>query len=91
MKSILQDKKECFVTGVTEGLHKHHCMNGPLRKKSEQYGLYIWLTPEWHNMSNHGIHFDQEFDLRVKKYAQKKFEELYGHELWMKEFHKNYL
>ena len=91
MKSILQDKKECFVTGVTEGLHKHHVMNGPLRSKSEKFGLYIYLTPAYHNMSNKGIHFDQEFDLRVKRYAQRKFEELYSHELWMKEFHKNYL
>ena len=91
MKSILQENKECFVTGRTEGLHKHHVMNGPLRRKSEEYGLYIWLTPEWHNMSSKGIHFDQEFDLRVKRYAQKKFEEVYSHDKWMQEFHKNYV
>lgn len=91
MKSILQDKKECFVTGRTEGLHKHHVMNGPLREKSEKFGLYIWLVPELHNMSSKGIHFDQEFDLRVKRYAQKIFEEKYSHNLWMEVFHKNYL
>ena len=91
MKSILQKNKECFITGRTDRLHKHHVMNGPLRGKSEKYGLYIWLVPELHNMSSKGIHYDQTFDLRVKMHAQKVFEEKYGHELWMKEFHKNYL
>lgn len=89
--SILQSKKECYVTHRTEGLHKHHVMGGPFRAKSERYGLYIWLIPEYHNMSNHGIHFDPEFNLAVKKEAQMAFEEKYSHELWMKEFHKNYL
>lgn len=91
MKSILQDKKECFVTGRTEGLHKHHVFEGTAnRRKSEKYGLYIWLIPELHNMSSKGIHFDKNFDKRVKIYAQDKFIELYGKELWMKEFHRNY-
>ena len=91
MKSILQKNKECFVTGRTEGLHKHHVFGGPNRPKSEKYGLFIYLIPELHNMSSKGIHFDKIFDLRVKMYAQKIFEEKYSHELWMKEFHKNYL
>lgn len=92
MDSILQDKKECFVTGRTDNLHCHHVFEGTAnRRKSEKYGLKIWLIPELHNMSSKGIHFDKIFDLRVKMYAQKVFEEKYSHELWMKEFHKNYL
>ena len=91
MKSILQDKKECFVTGRTEGLHLHHVFEGSAnRKKSDKWGLTIWLIPEYHNMSNKGIHFDYNFDLRVKKYAQKKFIERYGYDKWMEEFHKDY-
>jgi hypothetical protein len=30
-------------------------------------------------------------DLELKKFGQRKFEEVYGHEMWMKEFHRNYL
>ena len=92
MKSILQDRKECFVTGRVGDLHKHHVFEGTAnRAKSEKWGLYIYLIPELHNLSDKGIHFDKEFDLRVKKYAQRRFEERFSHELWMEEFHRNYL
>lgn len=92
MKSILQSEKECFVTGRKEGLHKHHVFEGTAnRKKSEEWGLYIWLTPEFHNMSSKGIHFNKDFDMRVKQYAQKEFEKRWGHEKWMEEFHRNYI
>ena len=91
-KSILQENRECFVTGKTTGLHKHHVFEGTAnRRKSEKWGLFIYLTPEYHNTSNKGIHYDKEFELRVKRYAQRRFEELYGHDKWMAEFHRNYL
>lgn len=92
MKSILQSKKECFVTGRTYNLHEHHVFEGTAnRRKSEKWGLKIWLIPELHNTTSKGIHFNNEFDDEVKRFAQQKFEELYGHEKWMKEFKKNYL
>lgn len=92
MKSILQDKRECLITGRTDNLHEHHVFEGTAnRKKSEKWGLKIYLSPEYHNMSSKGIHFDKEFDIHVKRMAQAKFEMLYGHDLWMKEFHKDYL
>jgi len=75
MKSILQDEKECFICGKPYGLHKHHIFGGPNRKHSENNGLWIWLCPPHHNMSDFGIHFDKELDLKVKKMAQEKFEE----------------
>ena len=91
MKSILQKNKECFVTGRTDGLHKHHVFEGTSnRRKSEKWGLYIWLIPELHNMSSKGIHFNYNFDLKVKKFAQKRFVEEFGYEKWMDEFHKDY-
>ena len=42
-------------------------------------------------MSNHGVHADKDLDLRIKRETQMRFEELYGHEIFMKEFGKNYL
>ena len=61
------------------------------RKKSEKWGCWIWLRSDFHNMSNHGIHADPELDMKVKIETQKKFEELYGHDLFMKEFGRSYL
>lgn len=91
-KSIMQNEKKCYVTGRTDGLHKHHVFYGTAnRKKSEKWGCWIWLIGDLHNLSAKGIHFDHEFDLRIKRETQRKFEELHGHELFMKEFGRNWL
>lgn len=74
-----------------DGWHKHHIFEGRNRQNSEKYGLFIWLPPELHNLSNKGIHFDKEFDLRVKKIAQKAFEEKYPELDFLKIFRRNYL
>lgn len=42
-------------------------------------------------MSDHGIHFNKEFDLEVKKIAQLWFELEHGHEAFMTIFGRNYL
>lgn len=76
-KSIMQNEKKCWVTDVTEGLHCHHIYRAANRKLSEQYGCYIWLRPDWHNMSNYGIHFDKSFDNDMKQLCQRRFEETY--------------
>ncbi len=90
-KSIIQKNKECYITKSTLGLHEHHIFYGANRKHSEKYGLKIWLIHELHNTTSKGIHFDKEFDLRIKKMAQKVFEDKYSHEEFMKIFRKNYL
>lgn len=91
MKSILQDGKRCFITGRINGLHKHHIYGGPNRKISEKNGFYIYLVPEYHNMSNKGIHFDKEFDLEVKQMCQRKYEETHTREEFMNLIGRNYL
>ena len=42
-------------------------------------------------MSNNGIHFDKEFDLRVKRLCQKKFEETHTREEFIALIGRNYL
>ena len=91
MKSIMQDEKKCYFTGSTYNLHKHHIFNGSLRNKSEHYGLTVWLRYDWHIQTPYAVHNNKDSDLMLKREAQIKFEELYGHEKFMKEFHKNYL
>ena len=90
-KSIMQTEKECYITGSTEGLHKHHIYFGSLRQNSEKYGCWVWLRADWHNMSNYGVHFDRELDLRLKRECQERFEAIHGHEKFMQVFGRNYL
>lgn len=87
----MQDRKECYITRRTYPLHEHHIFEGTAnRKKSEKYGLKIWLIPEYHNTTSNGIHFNYNLDLKVKKEAQRKFVERWGYQKWMQEFHKDY-
>ena len=76
-----------------EGSHMHHIFGGANRKLSDEDGLFIFLTPQAHNMSNNGIHFNREFDLYAKKKAQKTWMEYYGKtkEDFIRRYGKNYL
>ena len=91
MNSILQDEKKCYVTGDTRNLHKHHIYGGPNRPISEKNGFFIWLKPELHNMSSHGIHFNKDWDLEMKRKCQSKYEETHTREEFMALIGRNYL
>lgn len=91
-KSIMQDKRECYITKKKYGLHKHHIYFGfANRRISEEHGFWVWLTPELHNMSNDGVHFNTAFDLSLKRECQKKYEETHSREEFMKLIGCNYL
>ena len=99
MKSIIQDKKECFICRVnydvetTTGLHEHHIFEGHgRRKQSEKYGLKVYLCHRHHNSDTRfGVHFQKQRDLELKQLAQRKFEETHTREEWMLLMGKNYL
>lgn len=91
MKSILQSEKKCYVTEQTDGLHKHHIYGAANRKISEENGFWVWLVPEYHNMSDRGVHFDKEFDTLLKQECQAKFEETHSREEFMKLIGRSYL
>lgn len=93
-KSILQTEKECYVTGSTYNLHKHHIwMGNPRRKISEKNGFWVYLTGALHNQSNDGVHGKNghELDLKLKRDCQRKFEETHSREEFMKLIGRNYL
>lgn len=90
-QSILSNERKCYVCGDIYNLHKHHIFMGAYRKKSEEYGCWVYLRADWHNMSNYGVHFNRKLDLKLKREAQAKFEEIYGHKFFMQVFGKNYL
>ena len=87
----MQSQKECYITGSTQGLHKHHVFFGSRRKASDKWGCWVWLRYDWHNGSNYGVHFNHELDMRLKCETQERFEQLYGHEKFFEVFGKNYL
>lgn len=91
MDSILQDNRECFITGATEGLHRHHIYKGPRRKMSDNNGFWVWLRCDWHNGANYGVHFNHELDLRLKQECQRKFEETHTREDFRALIGKSYL
>ena len=93
MKSILQDKKESYISGSTYNLEEHHIFFGTAnRKVSEKNGLKIWLTSEEHR-GTYGVHgkFGRDLDKKLKQDAQRKYEETHTREDFIKLIGKNYL
>lgn len=92
MKSILQKEPECIVCRTTYDLHEHHVFFGTAnRKQSEKYGLKVWLCHRHHNGSDAGVHFNRELDLKLKRFAQAKFEETHTREEFRAIFGKSWL
>ena len=60
------------------------------RKISEIYGLKVWLCHQ-HHTGDDGAQYDREKNLQLKQEAQRKFEALYSHDMWMRLIRKNYL
>lgn len=79
MKKSIMPKDMMWSTEPFPGSHKHHIFGGANRKLSERDGLFIYLTPDMHNMSDKGIHFNQAF----MDYAHQ-----IGREVWKKYYNK---
>ena len=93
MKSILQNKKESYISGSTYNLEEHHIFFGTAnRKVSEKNGLKVWLTSEEHR-GTYGVHgkLRRDLDIRLKQDAQKKYEETHTREEFIKLIGKSYL
>lgn len=89
---MVDDLHECLICKTTQNIHIHEIFFGTAnRKKSIKYGLYVGLCAKHHNMSNEGVHFNKKLDMQLKQWAQRKFEEKYSHDEFMKIFHRNYL
>lgn len=99
MKSVIQVEKKCFLCGSNQDygfnkLEEHHIYFGTAnRKKSEQYGLKVWLCGhKCHRNGPNSPHKNKMVDNSLKCLAQAKFEEIYGdRELFRQEFGKSYL
>lgn len=87
--SLLQgEEKECYVSGSTWMLDKHHIYHGPRRKAADKWGCWVWLRHDIH-MDLHSR--DTKLDRRLKAACQRAFEKKYGHDKFMEVFGKSYL
>lgn len=92
MKSIIQDKKKCFICSKTINLHDHHIYFGSARRKiSEKNGFKVWLCYD-HHEGTFGVHGSKghELDLYLKRTCQSKYEETHTREEFIKLIGKNY-
>ena len=89
-KSLLQpsDQRECYLTGCQSGCDVHHIFAGPNRKKSDEWGCWVYLKHDIH-MDLHDR--DKTLDYRLKQECQRAFEKKYGHETFMRIFGKSWL
>ena len=91
MKSIICNKKECYLCGSTP-VERHHCIHGTAgRKLADKYGLTVWLCPFHHRDQKHGVHGNAALDRWFKELAQNCVEIVYGHEKWMQVIGRDYL
>lgn len=86
--SIMQDEKECFVTGSKTGLDPHHIYHGCRRKAADEWGCWVWLRHDIHRELHDK---DKTLDRMLERACQERFEQLYGHSKFMEVFGKSYL
>lgn len=98
MESIIQkDKTHCFICGMNtnlEPLDCHHVFGAANRKKSEQYGLKVYIHHcKCHIFGENSVHKNAKVDRALKKLVQKKAMQHYGWtiEQFIKIFGKNYI
>lgn len=99
MRSVIQSEKYCFLCGFAipfgcyDGLESHHIFFGSNRKKSEKYGLKVWLCGETcHRNGKKAVHKNRETDLYLKRIGQEAFESCYGDRAdFIREFGKSYI
>ena len=74
MKSILQDKKECYICGLYAPIEEHHIYFGPNRKISEQNGFKVWLCQN-HHRGTVGVHgkLGHSLDIRLKQECERRY------------------
>lgn len=71
----------------------HHVFNASNRKKSDKYGLTVWLCHYCHNEPPNGVHFNKANRQKLQALAQEKAMEHYGWDIdtFRKIFGQNYI
>lgn len=90
---IMNDNPPMWRNHREEGLVRHEVFFGRNRQKSIEDGLVVFLTPEMHNGSEYGVHFNPTFDRDLKREGQRRWQEVYNKssEEFLERYKKNYL
>ena len=91
MDSIINKNKRCYLCGSENWIESHHIFNGADRKKSEKYGLKVYLCHNCHNEPPNGVHHNAENNRALKEIGQRAFEEKFSALSFIKIFGRNYL
>lgn len=84
----------CGRNGSGDPLEKHHIFGGSRRKKSDKYGLVVYLCGNrCHRNGEYAVHRNKDTALFIHRYGQEKFmrENNRTTEQFISEFGKNYL
>lgn len=89
-RSVIADRKSCYICRVVGELARHEVFHGPFRRKSKAYGLWINLCPECHYRLHNS---DGRVDLYLKKVGQRAAMETYHWTTadFISRFGKNYI
>lgn len=91
------DSKCCWLcgrNGASDRLDRHHIFGGPYRKKSEKYGLVVYLCHDrCHIFGPEAAHQSPKTMQRIRMYGQRKAmrEQGWTVEDFRREFGKSYL
>ena len=60
VQRLTDNMDHCIITGGLCNVERHHVFNGSNWRCPERYGFIVPLRPDWHNMTPHSVHMDQE-------------------------------
>ena len=74
--SIIVDMKyaDLEIINGQYGVERHHCLGGPNRKKADEDGLWVPLTPEHHRTGKISAHQSTEVQKLLQIIAQLSYE-----------------
>lgn len=84
----------CGANGASDPLDRHHIFGGPFRKKSEKYGLTVYLChSNCHIFGPMAAHQNKETMNMLHQYGQRRAmkENGWTTEDFIREFGKNYI
>ena len=97
--SIVPQNKptQCYFCGTQTGLAHHHCQHGGLKKLAIEDGLWVWICPKCHNMTNESVHLDPERkkdkylqhlsqETLIKQYIRQGYPEEIAREMWLSRY-----
>lgn len=98
MQSIIQDDtSHCYICGFCpcgDPFDKHHVFGGAMRKKSEKYGLTVYLHHnKCHIFGDNSVHKNADINKVLQAHVQAIAMKHYGWTVadFRKKFYKNYL